>query len=103
MISVTNLVVEDFECSGVLKKDDGIQVSAFENIRLEHLYIEGDKDGVHLGWGKGFAIRHGRFRTFDDPIALNAFDYVTSNTHVGWIEDGIVEDCYDLDAEDTTG
>ena len=103
MIYVKDLVVEDFSCTGLLVKDYGIQISAFENIRLEHLYFEGDKDGVHLGWGRGFVIRHGKFRTFDDPIALNAFDYSTSNTHVGWIEDGLIEDCYDLAAEDTAG
>lgn len=103
MIYIKNLYVEDFECIGVQKCDYAIQVSAFENIHLEKLYITGDKDGVHLGWGKGFVIRNGRFCTFDDPIALNAFDYATSNTHVGWIEDGIIEDCYDLDAEETTG
>ena len=28
---------------------------------------------------------------------LNAFDYATSNTHVGWIENGIIENCTDLD------
>lgn len=103
MIYIKNLTVEDFECIGVQKCDYGIQISAFENIHLENLYITGDKDGIHLGWGKGFTIRNGKFCTFDDPIALNAFDYATSNTHVGWIEDGIVEDCYDLNAEETTG
>lgn len=100
---IKNLVIEDFECIGGAKKDYAIQISAFENIRLEYLNIRGDRDGVHLGWGKNFLIRHGVFCTFDDPIALNAYDYVTSNTHVGWIENGVVEDCYDLDAESTTG
>lgn len=103
MIYIKNLVVEDYECIGLLKKDYGIQISAFENIRLEHLYITGDKDGVHLGWGRGFVIRHGKFCTYDDPIALNGFDYSPSNPHVGWIEDGVIEDCYDLDADTTTG
>jgi len=103
MIYVKRLVVEDFECTGLLHKDYGIQISAFEDIRLEHLSIEGNKDAVHLGWGRGFVIRHGKFRTYDDPLALNAFDYATSNTHVGWIEDGLIEDCYDLPAGSTTG
>ena len=103
MIYVKNLVVEDFECTGTLSKDYSIQISAFENIRLENVYCQGNKDGVHLGWGKDFIIRHGRFRTFDDPIALNAFDYATSNTHVGWIENGLIEDCYDLADTSTTG
>jgi hypothetical protein len=103
MIYVQDLVVEGFACTGLLKKDYAIQISAFENIRLENLYITGEKDGVHLGWGRGFVIRHGRFCTFDDPIALNAFDYSVSNPHVGWIEDGLIEDCTDLPADSTTG
>lgn len=103
MIYVENLKIEGFTCHGLLEKDYAIQVSAFKNIVLNDLYITGNKDGVHLGWGDGFVIRNGRFRTFDDPIALNAFDYATSNTHVGWIENGIIENCTDLDDDTTTG
>ncbi len=103
MIYVKDLTVKNYTCVGLLKEDYGIQISAFENILLEDLFFEGDKDGVHLGWGKGFVIRNGKFRTFDDPIALNAFDYSTSNTHVGWIENGLIENCYDLDDKSTTG
>jgi len=102
-IHIKDLVVENYTCTGLLHKDYGIQIADFENIRLEYLNIEGNKDGVHLGMGKGFVIRHGRFRTYDDPVALNAFDYSTSNTHVGWIEDGLVEDCYDLPQDSTVG
>ena len=103
MIYINNLTVQDYSCIGLLKEDYGIQISAFKNILLEDLFFEGDKDGVHLGWGKDFIIRRGKFRTFDDPIALNAFDYSTSNTHVGWIENGLIEDCTDLDDKSTTG
>ena len=103
MIYVKDLTVKDYTCVGLLKEDYGIQISAFENILLEDLFFEGDKDGVHLGWGKNFVIRNGKFRTYDDPIALNAFDYSTSNTHVGWIENGLIEDCTDLDDKSTTG
>ena len=103
MIYVKNLVIKDFECIGLIKKDYAVQVSAFENIFLENLFITGEKDGVHLGWGRGFVIRNGKFCTYDDPIALNAFDYSVSNTHVGWIEDGIIENCYDLSDDETTG
>ncbi|MBQ7769897.1 MAG: hypothetical protein IJ373_01790 [Clostridia bacterium] len=102
-INVKDLVVDDFDCRGLLAKDYALQVGNFENIRLENLFIEGDKDGVHLAIGKNFVIRHAKFRTFDDPIALNAFDYSVSNTHVGWIENGLIEDCYDLDDDTTTG
>ncbi len=103
MIYVENLKIEGFECHGLLKKDYAIQISAFKNIILNDLYITGNKDGVHLGWGDGFVISNGSFRTFDDPIALNAFDYATSNTHIGWIENGIIENCIDLDDNTTTG
>lgn len=102
-IYVEDLKIYDFECHGLLEKDYALQISAFKNIHLEGMYITGNKDGVHLGWGNGFIIRNGKFRTFDDPIALNAFDYATSNTHVGWIENGLIEDCTDLDDNTTTG
>ena len=102
-IYVENLEVKDFECTGLVQKDYGLQVCAFENIRLENLFIAGNKDGVHLGWGKGFVIRNGKFCTYDDPIALNAYDYSVSNTHVGWIENGLIENCYDLADDTTTG
>ena len=103
MIYVENLKIDKFECHGLLEKDYAIQISAFKNIKLDGLYITGNKDGVHLGWGDRFIIRNGKFRTFDDPIALNAFDYATSNTHIGWIENGIIENCVDLDDNSTTG
>ncbi|MBQ8342703.1 MAG: hypothetical protein IJY21_01210 [Clostridia bacterium] len=102
-LHVENLEIYDFSCVGLLKKDYGLQISAFNEIRLEGLYIEGNKDGVHLGMGKNFVVRHGKFKTYDDPIALNAFDYSVSNTHVGWIENGLIEDCYDLADDTTTG
>lgn len=103
MIYVENLKITDFQCHGLLEKDYAIQISAFKSIYLDNLYITGNKDGVHLGWGNGFVIKNGTFCTFDDPIALNAFDYATSNTHVGWIENGIIENCIDLDDNTTTG
>lgn len=102
-IYVENLRVMNFTCTGLHKKDYGIQISAFNSIHLEDLYITGQKDGVHLGMGRNFVIRRGRFCTYDDPIALNAFDYSVSNTHVGWIENGLIEDCYDLDDSSTVG
>ena len=102
-IGVKNLVIRDFECHDLEKMGYGIQIVNFENILLENLFIEGLKDGVHLGRGSKFTIRHAKFRTFDDPIALNAFDYCLSNAQYGWLEDGIIEDCYDLNDIDTTG
>ena len=45
----------------------------------------------------------GIFRTFDDPVALNAHDYAVANPQLGWIEDGLIEDCFDLPDKETTG
>ena len=100
---VKNLVIRDFECYDLPKSDFGIQICTFENVLLENLRIEGMKDAVHFGRGSKFVVRHGLFRTYDDPIALNGHDYVTSNPELGWIENGLIEDCYDLNADDTTG
>lgn len=100
---VKNLVIRDFECLDLGAVGFGIQVCTFENVLIENVRIEGLKDAVHFGRGSKFVVRHGLFRTFDDPIALNAYDYADSNPQFGWIEDGLIEDCYDLDQAETTG
>lgn len=100
---VADLAITDFETFDLPAQDFAIHVCTFEDLRVENVRIEGRKDGVHLGRGKRFVIRHGLFRTFDDPIALNAHDYASSNPELGWIEDGRIEDCYDLNDRDTTG
>ncbi len=100
---IKHLRIFDFTCLDLPKLSFGIHICTFENIVLEQLLIEGRKDAVHLGTGKRFVIRHGVFRTFDDPIALNAHDYAVANPQMGWIEDGLIEDCYDLADNDTTG
>ncbi len=100
---VKNLTIRNFECLDLPEKNFAIHICTFENVVLENLHIEGMKDAVHFGRGKKFSVRHGIFRTFDDPIALNGHDYVTANPELGWIEDGLIEDCHDLNADTTTG
>lgn len=100
---VQDLTVRDFELLDLAESGFGIQICTFENVLLENLHIEGMKDAVHFGKGSKFVLRHGIFRTYDDPIALNANDYSTSNPQMGWIENGLIEDCYDLDQPETTG
>jgi hypothetical protein len=100
---VSNLVIRDFRCMDLPSRGFCIQVCRFEEVLLENLHIEGRKDAVHFGCGRNFTVRHGTFRTYDDPIALNAHDYSSSNPEYGWIENGLIEDCYDLDQESTTG
>ncbi len=100
---IKNLIIRDFELMDLGPGTFGIHICTFENALLENLHIEGRKDAVHFGKGSKFVVRHGVFRTFDDPIALNANDYSTSNPQMGWIENGLIEDCYDLDQPETTG
>ena len=94
-----NVRIERFRCLDLGKWQYGIHVCTFEDLTVDDVIIKGDKDGVHLGRGKRFTIRNGTFQTYDDAVALNAQDYAVGNPELGWIEDGVVEDCRDLDAE----
>ncbi len=100
---VKHLRICDFVSTDLPPLSFGIHVCTFEDLVIERVRIEGRKDAVHLGTGKRFVIRRGLFRTFDDPIALNAHDYAVANPQMGWIEDGLIEDCYDLADKETTG
>ena len=88
---------------GLGRAQYAIHVCTFEDVIINDVIIKGDKDGVHLGRGKRFTISNGVFQTFDDAVALNGQDYDVGNPEMGWIEDGVVEKCYDLNAEKTTG
>ena len=92
-----------FRCRDLGPAQYGIQVCTFQDLHIQDVIIKGLKDGVHLGRGKRFTIRDGVFETFDDAIALNAHDYATGNPELGWIENGVIENCHDLAAEKTTG
>lgn len=100
---VRDLQIVGFRCLDLGKAQYGIHVCTFEDLLIDDVHIRGDKDGVHLGRGRRFTIRNGVFQTFDDAIALNAHDYDVGNPELGWIEDGVVENCHDLDAARTTG
>ena len=100
---VQDVVVQNFEILDLKEWDFALQFCTFQNVLVENVRIEGLKDAVHFGRGKNFTVRHGMFRTFDDPIALNAHDYDISNPQLGWIENGLIEDCVDLADDSTTG
>ncbi|HTL10237.1 MAG TPA: hypothetical protein VL307_18310 [Chitinophagaceae bacterium] len=100
---VRDLKIERFRCLDLGNSQYGIQVCTFEDLMIDDVIIKGQKDGVHLGRGKRFTIKNGVFQTFDDAIALNAHDYSTGNPELGWIENGVIENCHDLNAETTTG
>lgn len=100
---IKDLRIERFRMLDLESKQFGIHVCTFEDLIIEDVIIKGKKDAIHLGRGKRFSIRDCVFQTYDDAIALNAHDYATSNPELGWIEDGVVENCHDLDQENTVG
>ncbi len=93
---IKDLRIERFRCHDLDKMQFGIHICTFEDININDVVIEGDKDGVHLGRGTRFTISNCIFRTYDDAVALNAQDFSTSNPELGWIENGVVQNCYDL-------
>lgn len=102
-LRVNGLAITGFRCLDLGARQFAVHVCTFCDVLIEDIRVHGKKDGVHLGRGRGFVIREGRFRTFDDAIALNGHDYDTSNPELGWIENGLVEDCTDLSEPHTTG
>ncbi len=100
---VKDLKIKGFRCFDLSGCQYCIHISRFEDVIIEDVIIKGQKDGIHFGPGRRFTIRDGVFQTFDDAIALNGQDYSTGNPELGWIEDGIIENCYDLDQEKTVG
>ena len=91
--NIRNLIIRDFEIlDGTNINEYNIHIQRFDNITLENIKIISHKDGIHLGAGTRFAIRHCYFMTNDDAIALNAHDYPTGTRYLGWIKNGVVED-----------
>ncbi|WP_135554361.1 glycoside hydrolase family protein [Paenibacillus cymbidii] len=93
---VRDLRIERFRCLDLGKMQYAIHICTFEDVIVRDAIIKGDKDGVHLGRGRRFHISECVFETYDDAVALNAHDYDVGNPELGWIEDGVVENCRDL-------
>lgn len=88
--------ITGFRCYDLGKAQFAIHICTFHDVIIEDAIIKGDKDGIHFGRGSRFTVRNCVFETEDDAVALNAHDYDTSNPELGWIENGIVENCFDL-------
>ena len=101
MFYVRNLLIDGFTLPDLGKRNFAVQICTFKDAKVTNARIEGRKDGVHFGPGSGFEVSHCVFRTYDDPIALNAQDYTTGNPEMGWIQNGLVEDCWDLEERDS--
>lgn len=90
--------IENFRCFDLGRVQFAIQICNFEDLFIGDLIIKGLQDGVHLGRGKRFTIRNCVFETFNTAIELNAQEDITSTPELGWIENGVVENCHDLGA-----
>ena len=88
--------ISRFRCLDLGRDQYCIHICTFEDVVVDDVKIVGRKDGVHFGRGRRFTVRNGVFDTGDDPIALNAHDYSSGNPELGWIEDGVIENCHDL-------
>ena len=97
LFRVRNADISHFRCLDLGRRQYCIHVCTFEDVRIDDVLIVGHKDGVHFGNGRRFSLTNGVFDTGDDPVALNAHDYITGNPELGWIEDGVVANCHDLD------
>jgi lysophospholipase L1-like esterase len=92
---IKDLSIDRFRCYDLGKAQFCIHICTFEDVLINDVIIKGDKDGVHFGRGKRFRLSNAVFETLDDAVALNAHDYATSNPELGWIEDGVIENCHD--------
>ena len=59
---VRDLQIDHFRCLDLGRLQYGIHVCTFEDILIEHVRIEGDKDGVHLGPRQAFHDPRRRLR-----------------------------------------
>lgn len=95
LFRVKGATVTNFRCVDLETPQFCLHVCTFENLLVDGFEIRGNKDGVHLGPGKGFVIRNGVCQTGDDALALNAQDYPSANPAQGDIVDGLVENITD--------
>lgn len=92
---INNLIIDGFICKDIPSTTYCMHLAKWNNILIQNSIFEGEKDGIHLNCGTDATIRHCSFKTNDDPIALNAHDYVTGVPEYSWIENVLVEDCID--------
>ena len=91
--------IEGFRCFDLGSEQFGIQICTFEDLALRDLIIKGQQDCLHLGRGTRFTINHSTFETLHKAIALNSQDDITSTPELGWIENGVIENCHDLESK----
>lgn len=93
--NVKNFMVKNSSFENLL-----IHISSFENIIIENCNVENDGEGVYLGSGINFVVRSCNFRTSDTPLILNSYDSNSDNPCVGELENGIVDNCTDMETDE---
>ncbi len=93
---VKDLKIERLRCKGLINGQFCLHICTFEDLLINDVIIKGKKDGIHLGKGKRFRISNALFETGDDAIALVPGDWVSANPEYGTLEDGLIENCTDL-------
>ncbi|MBI6058983.1 BppU family phage baseplate upper protein [Clostridium perfringens] len=100
---IKNLKITDIKCEDIGELGYFTQFCDWENVEINGVNATGKKDAIHIDCGKNMHIKSGYFKTYDDPIALNAQDYPNCTPMLGWIENVVIENCYDLNDSNTTG
>ena len=103
MYHVKNVKITNIKCENIGSIGYLTQFCDWENVIIDGIVATGRKDAVHVGRGKAMVVKNGYFKTYDDPIALNAHDYPNCVPMLGWIENVVIENCYDLSDSSTTG
>ena len=83
-----------------------LHIANFENIEIAWCYVTGAgsaKDGIHLNGGVDYWIHDCRLRTYDDPLALNAWDYADLAPRIQPLRRGLIERCTFDDPGTRTG
>lgn len=87
---VKNLTIKDFYCDDIGTFQYCIQFGAWENVHLENIYIEGNKDGLDFFAGHGAVIKNYTAKTYDDGVFLGGVGYPISQLEV-------MGDVYDIE------
>ena len=97
------LKIIDYTCEDLGTTGYGIIINQSSNFVIDTAVIKGRKDAIHISSVDNFVIKNVVCQTFDDCLALNASDWISSNCVNGDIKNGIIENVTDEYLSPTTG
>lgn len=98
-----NVKIYDFICEDLYTAAYGIMFNQSTNFIIDGAILKGRKDGIHISAVDSFVIRNIVCQTYDDALALNACDWISSNCVNGDILNGIIENVTDEYLSPTSG